>query len=268
MNNFKKSKRTQEVPVAPKKPAVVAKDKSNGIQLHTSDNYEFEGCACICITMKNVDPIHLAILDNLNLLKTWIHRSFFVFINCNSIDTTYENYKNYPNSIILNSQHEDMCKNRNMYLTFVLENKNTFDYMMVIDPYFSLWRPLNITSFNFLKLQDIEWNAMFANQSYKYYDIENLVTKDINITEVSQENKKQFIKDKQMHIPCNQEYITVDSAYGGFAVYKTQILHDTVKYTEDNHIGFNLSLFGSKSNMFIDPAFIIHTNPNNATVYL
>ena len=162
-----------------------------------------------------------------------------------------------------------MYKNRNMYLSFVCDNKNIFDYMIVIEPHVSLWKPLSLTSFNFLKLKDnTQWNAMFANQSYKYYDIENLVSKHINILEVSEENKKQFIKDKQFHIPPNADYIPVDSAYGGFAVYKTHIIHDKIKYMDDGHISFNLKLFGTTSNMFIDPAFVIDTNPKNAHVYL
>jgi hypothetical protein len=249
-------------------PIASIENNNKGIKLHISDNYEFEGCACFCITLKDVDPIHQALLANLLLLKTWMQKSFFVFVNCNSVDSTYENYKSYPNSIILNSLQDDMYKNRNMYLSFVCENKSIFDYMIVIDPHFSLWKPLSLSSFNFLKLKDTQWNAIFANQSYKYYDIENLITKDINILEVPEDEKKQFIKQKQFHIPSNSEYISVDSAYGGFAVYKTYILHETIKYEENNHISFNLKLFGSNSNMFIDPSFVIDTNPANAHIYL
>ena len=272
MSNLKKTNRPRNSTVRSslkqESDATSLHKNTNNISLHISDNYEFNGSACFCIMLHDNDNIHTSILKNLTLLKTWMHKSFFVFINNNSKDNTYENYKNYPNSIILNSSQEVMYKNRNMYLSFVCDNKNMFDYMMVIEPHVSLWKPLNINSFNFLKQTHTTWNAIFANQSYKYYDIENLVTKDINIREVSEDNKKQFIKDKQIHIPPTSEYIHVDSAYGGFAVYKTHILHDTVKYVDNSHISFNMRLFGTNSNMFIDPAFVIDTNPNNAYVYL
>jgi hypothetical protein len=109
---------------------------------------------------------------------------------------------------------------------------------------------------------------MFANQTYKYYDIESLVDDKKQVYRIDDmEVKQKKIKQYQVHIPKNSGLIPVNSAFGGFAVYKTSVLDTGNKYTTDNHISFNLNISKAYSKMFIDSSFIIETNPNNSFLY-
>jgi len=221
--------------------------------------------------LRNIDPISKQLLSNINSIKEWFNKTFFVFVNFNSIDNTYVLFKDIPNSILFNASIDEEYKVRNMYLKFVHENKDAFDYMMVIDPFTALSMPLKKDSFNCMLSHNVSsWDTVFANQSYKYYDIHNLITDTINIKNVTPENVGVFIKNEQKHIPSNMGLIPVKSAFGGFAIYKTYVLDSNNKYTVDGHVSFNLNLLNppNSNTVFIDSSFVIETNPSMAELYL
>jgi hypothetical protein len=223
------------------------------------------------MVLKNIDPISKQLLSNLDSIRGWFNKTFFVFVNFNSIDNTYTLFKDIPNSLLFNTSADEEYKVRNIYLKFVHENKEAFDYMMVIDPFTSLVMPLKKDSFNCMLSHNVSsWDAVFANQSYKYYDIPNLVTESIDITNILAGNVDTFIKKEQKHIPSNMGLIPVKSAFGGFAIYKTYILDSSNKYTRDGHVSFNLNLLNAQNSntMFIDSSFVIETSPSMAELYL
>ena len=243
---------------------------SNNITIHIGQNTRFAESACVCIMLHNVEQSMPSIVENINIFRNLFKRIFFVLIDNNSTDNTFQLCKNIPNSILLQSTGEEEYATRNMYLKFVYSNKTLFNYMIVIDADIALRNPLTMTSFKFLEAEMVDhWDVIFANQSYKYYDIQNLITPNFNIQDVSLDQVEKVIQNEQTHIPSDAGLIPVKSAYGGFAIYKTHILDINNKYTTDKHVSFNLRLHNKLPNikMFIDSSFVIETHSDNAYLY-
>jgi len=236
------------------------------LKLRLSNNPEsIQSSVCICILMNTSENLEM-ISKNLVYLQTLFNKSFVVFVvQPNSHVTDW--CKQHENSLTLETSFVEEYAKRNLYLKFVHENKRMFDYMMVVDPTISLTLKLNPESLGFFS-KNIDFNAIFANQTYKYYDIESLVDDRKRVHTIEDlDVRRKKIKQYQVHIPKNTELIPVSSAFGGLAVYKTNVLDPNNKYTVDNHISFNLNISSSYSKMFIDPSFLIETNPNNSFLY-
>jgi len=233
---------------------------TNGIKIYESSTGIFTS-ACICVLIKNTNNLE-NIIQNLIKVREVFKKTFIVFVSYN-LDTIYKEFlSNLENCLLINSnKYSEEFQLRNLYLKFVHENKNTFDLMMVIDP-INLCLPINTRSFNFL--ENLEFNVAFANQCYKYYDIDSLIDDYKNGSTIDPELKKEY----QKHISINSELIPVKSAFGGLAIYKTEILDLDNRYTIDNHITFNLRISQKYSKMFIVPSFLIETSPDNAYLYL
>jgi len=223
---------------------------------------------CICMLINQEFSKYLIqVKENLSFLQSTFDKTFTVFVTHNVDRGLLEHLTNLDNSIVIDSGSVNEYERRNLYLKFVQENKLMFNYMMVIDPNLSLTLPLKKSSFNFLS--DIEFNVAFANQTYKYYDIQSLVDGSKHVYTIEDENvKNEKIKQYQKHISKHNDLIPVQSAFGGFAIYNTNILDTSNKYTTDNHISFNLTISKQYSKMFIVPSFLIETHPNNAFLYV
>lgn len=244
-------------------PALMTSGKELKLRISNNPN-KIHASVCICIVM-NTDQDLQIISNNLSHLQALFEKSFIVFVvDCNSASVEW--CKQYENSVTIEATGEEYVK-RNMYLKVVHENKKIFTYMMVLDPQVSLTTKINPDSFRFLK-KNIEFSAMFANQTYKYYDIEYLVDEKKQVYSIENlEEKKRKIKQYQAHIPKHTGLIPVKSAFGGFAVYNTSVLDSNNTYTTDNHITFNVTISLAYSKMFIDSSFLIETNPNNSFLY-
>jgi len=224
--------------------------------------------ACICILLDNVEAHTKSVLTNISILQNLFSKTFFVFvINANN-KISEITFSKINHSIVIQTYETEEYKQRNLYLKFLHENKTLFDLMVVIDPLTCLITPLNPNVFSFLK-SDLKFSACFANQSYKYYDIENLVDDTRSVYLIPDESeKKQQIRFLQKHIHKESGNIPVKSAFGGFAIYKTAYLESDNRYTTDNHITFNLKVNIRDANMFIVSSFIIETSPEMASLYL
>lgn len=236
------------------------------LKLNVSNNPNKINCSvCICIIMNTTDMLEL-VSNNLSRLQSLFDKSFIVFV-VQSESSIIEWASRHENSITIQTTFTEEYEKRNLYLKFVHDNKSSFNYMMVVDPLISLKTPLKTESFEFLR-KDMDFNVMFANQTYKYYDIESLVDEKKQVYRIEDEELKQRkIRQYQVHIPKNTGLIPVNSAFGGLAVYKTSVLDSDNKYTTDNHISFNLKISTAYSKMFIDSSFLIETNPNNSFLY-
>jgi hypothetical protein len=207
---------------------------------------------CICMLLSNVSKHKDVIKNNIAYLQKHFNQSFIVFVNCTSSDSTEDDFSNIDNSMLINTNEKDEYNQRNIYLKFVHENKQIFNLLMVIDPLTCLISPLNIKSFEFLRDSQFKFSAVFANQSYKYYDIDNLISNKI---------------DRQTHISRYSEPLAVESAFGGFGIYNMNIIELDNKYASDNHISFNLNISKKHGNMFLLPSFIIETSSEIAYLY-
>lgn len=221
-----------------------------------NETFEFDQSVCVCMILKNVDKITNDIKKNIELLNLWFKSVFYIFVNANSNDNTHANFKKVSNSILLDTVYDDEATHRNLYFKSFYSSKEKFNVMMIIDPWISMRTTLKLRSFDFM-FHDrmLDWDICFANQTYKYYDLENLVL------------EKNEIPYKK-HIPSNSGLIMVKSAFGGFAVYKTSIFKNNLKYISDNYKNFNLQFSNQNLKMFIISDFLIETSPENAHLFL
>ena len=232
--------------------------KSNNSNIFNSLEYNFNYRVCICVVL---DGFNNTILENLIKIRSWFKTSFVVFsiYNCNEQEILQ--ISNFRHSVVFNSNNKNIITCRNDYLRFFLENTALFDAMIVIDS-LSLHTELSNESFCCFTEKEFDtWDVIFANQSYKYYDVDNLITEDTKEyhKETNPEIKNKLKKKHQVHIPSDSEPIPVKSAFGGLAIYKKTILSSDNYYRNDEHITFNLKISENTEKMFIYPSLVLET---------
>ncbi len=139
---------------------------------------------------------------------------------------------------------------RNQYISYIQKNEalRQFDYICILDfdrvnLLFSLSRLVQV----FNKIE-FEWDAIFANQLFRYYDIWAL-RHDVWCPEdcLWQVREKpsflshrdaysHFVKSRQINISLRHEPIEVKSAFGGLGLYKRELFKN-VRYVGINHQG-------------------------------
>ena len=180
---------------------------------------------------------------------------------------------------------------RNIYVEFVRNNyeKHLWSHVAVAD--------LDGMNLNLRKKAvdscfktNGEWDGLMANQRYGYYDIyalraKNWVEYDCfleldkvkksatapKLTKYSLLNfiilfkyydnfRKEIIYKKMKKISKNQALIKVDSAFGGFAIYKTNVFFNSNYTLSDSFSSEHVSFHKSKSNLqklfYINPKLI------------
>jgi hypothetical protein len=120
------------------------------------------------------------------------------------------------------------------------------------------------------------WDACFANQSGRYYDVWALRHPLWSPNDCWQQHAffRKFyrfpelalnasVRNRMIHIPRNSDWIEVDSAFGGFGIYKheTYLLGSYTGITSENlpiceHVPFHEGLRKSGKHLFINPQLI------------
>jgi len=226
--------------------------------------------ACICTVINSIRNMH-NIPQKMEQFNSILSEVFVVYVLTFSADDVIEKLSNNNTLILCLEDKEDtITKCRNVYLNFVIANKDLFDIMIVVDADRSLYNDIKPIYFTCLSNENIhKWNAVFANQSYKYYDIESLNGSIFNkdLSSLDEEEKKEMIKKYQQHIPDDCGLIPVRSAFGGLAIYKTSILHESIKYRSDGHKSFNMELSKDVPKMYIDSSLILESSELNNDCY-
>jgi glycosyltransferase involved in cell wall biosynthesis len=165
---------------------------------------------------------------------------------------------------------------RNYYAEQIRSNKafSKIDYVIVAD-LDNLNTLLNQAAFESC-WKRIDWDMCAANQNGPYYDIWALRHKDwcaedcwaqYNFLKTYrldfQENINTSVYSKMLKIPFDAEWIEVDSAFGGFAVYKKSAF-DCCEYIGINdageefceHTHFHKILKSNGAKLFINPQLI------------
>lgn len=179
---------------------------------------------------------------------------------------------------------------RNKYIEFLKERQNSperFDFVLVADldkVNSKLSRKSVVSCF----ANKLNWDACFANQSFGYYDLYALrapgwINHDIfkelrtafslinttdakwtNLVEYFQRDRlrKVHIYENMRRIPSHHSWIKVQSAFGGAAIYRADVLSST-DYSSINlnneiceHVDLNMKLHKQGMNLFINPQFI------------
>ena len=189
---------------------------------------------------------------------------------------------------------ERIRKCRNVYVEHVRNNIDfeEWDYVVVAD-LDGMNSALKDNSILKIFSSLTSWDACFPNQRYGYYDLYALREKSwmprdvfedlkvlrnlIPVTELNNfqilqkfkrllafdKARKLSIYDKMRNISKNDPWIIVDSAFGGLAIYKTNLFLDN-NYDSNNlqgpivseHVDFNLKCTSFGAKFFIVPFFI------------
>jgi hypothetical protein len=180
---------------------------------------------------------------------------------------------------------------RDIYVKYIRDNNviGKWDYVAVAD----------LDGMNF-KLRkngikscfetNIDWDGVMANQKFGYYDIYALrapgwveedcfismsrnkkMSKQPNISNISFINflvqfnyfdkfRKKYIYDQMKIIKNGNLFIKVDSAFGGFAIYKPIVflnsLYSTNQATQSEHVYFHKTSDNANRSFYINPELI------------
>jgi hypothetical protein len=191
-------------------------------------------------------------------------------------------------SKILPNRIERIAFCRNVYVDFIRNNykKYLWGYVAVAD----------LDGMNFkINKQGIDscfkvnkkWDGLMANQPYGYYDIYALRARGwveydcfLELSKVKKEStppkaskynllsffklfnyydklRKKIIFDKMIRLNQNRGLIKVDSAFGGFAIYKVDVFFDSDYQLSDSFSSEHVSFHRSKANL--QKSFYINT---------
>ncbi len=172
---------------------------------------------------------------------------------------------------------ENMAVARNTYLDYLRENSRLDSYQYVIVADFN-----NLNS----KLEKVAvdscfdnptWDVVTANQEGRYYDAWALrhplwSPNDCweqheffrKYTRFPESAVTYSMRSRMLRIPKDSEWIEVDSAFGGLAIYKASFLGSNARYSgikEDGkqiceHVPFHSNLKNEGATIFVNPAFI------------
>ena len=191
---------------------------------------------------------------------------------------------------------------RNQYVHWLRENYviKLWDYVIVVD-LDGMNKRIDAVAINSCFLSTISWDAVFANQKYGYYDIYalrhatwmpydcfrvlnimkqklqvKLLTKPIRAFLLKRiyfdQLRRKLIYDKMLKIPKNSDWIQVDSAFGGLAIYRTELFlkNDySIIYEKGHirseHIDFHEKCIKTNFKLYINPK-LINSNYNEYNV--
>jgi hypothetical protein len=172
---------------------------------------------------------------------------------------------------------ERLAIGRNKYLSYIRENIDPIKFPYIVIADFNL---LN----NKLTSEDVlsswsrdDWDVVTANQSRRYYDIwalrhplwspndcweqHEFIKKYIKIPEII---NAYSIRSRMLRIPKGSDWIPVESAFGGFAIYKSNFLMHNFFYEGKNeagnmiceHVYFNKKIKQSGGSIFINTSLV------------
>jgi hypothetical protein len=243
----------------PKKIEIQQKNEKDTLFIESNAPLKFSACICMVLS----GDLSYKKIDSLARLRSYFKETHIIFTASGLSEDALVRSVNYSTVIDLKTSEEYIL--RNAYIEFIRKNKDLFKFMIVIDDQL-LENEIKLSSLNCFKMVD-DWDAVFGNQSYKYYDIENLLTSETQPyhEEIDLAKKNELRRILQYHIPSDIEPIPVMSAYGGFAIYKIDMFPTNLEYKPDGHKSFNI-LFNKR--MFIWTSLILRTPPSLSSLYV
>ena len=243
-----------------------------------------------------------------NLLKTvealdnYLDSTYkeFLFVESDSDDdtvaileklaTSRSNFKylslgNLKSSIPRRTERIAFCRNK--YLAYLHENYANFEYLIVVD---SDGIVSNIDDSSVLSFPDNDWHALAANVNGYYYDLWALRAESwcnydcwkryrdlIRIGFTKYQSYKIAVWSPTIILNPRGSQLKVDSAFGGFTIYKVKSIPKSARYVGVDaegaeiceHVGFNLIIKSNNLNsgMFILPGLIVGKSPPEHTKY-
>ena len=175
------------------------------------------------------------------------------------------------------SRTSNMAMARNAYLSYLRDGSNLSKYKyIVIADFNNLNNKLNSDSIESCWTFD-SWDVVTANQSGRYYDIWALrhpIWSPNDCWEAVAFYRKYLkfpelalgyvVRARSIRIPRESEWIEVESAFGGLAIYKSEILNSDAIYdgrSSDGkeiceHVPFHNRLRLNGARIYVNPAMI------------
>lgn len=181
---------------------------------------------------------------------------------------------------------ERIAHGRNRLLEYI--SKSEYDYMIMID-LDSVLELFTHEQMQAIFKHDVNtWDGLTANCIGRYYDIWALridsvwdhsihgslwkspIDYDCWVKVRNFGDKKKYIGDNQIHIPGNSPLIPVNSAFGGFGIYKMSCIKGCVYNAHTGnivtceHVEFHRQMKEKNgARLFICPAFFVQGQPEH-----
>lgn len=168
---------------------------------------------------------------------------------------------------------------RNIYVDFIRNSEKKYDYIVVADMD-GMNKGLSKRAFSKVFSTKQDWHMCAANQKFGYYDIYALRASNWSENDYQRELqekksgskltywqedrlRKSVIYSKMRRIPRSSEWIKVESAFGGLAVYKSDIFRNfdyAARTNEESfeceHVTLHRKMIETGMKVFICPEMI------------
>ncbi len=254
------------------------------------DNIEIDlpGNAIVVGIVRDIESTIQGDFERLTKAFSRFNKLDFYVVESGSRDKSIEKlehlssrYKNFnfahldidPNS----NRTSNMANARNAYLEYLrIDAKySEYDYVVIAD-FNNLNNKLDSQSVNSC-WENTDWDVVTANQSGRYYDVWALrhplwspndcweaayfYRKFIRFPEVA---LAYALRARSFRIPKSAEWIEVDSAFGGLAIYKANLINSPALYSGLNlkgnavceHVPFNTEIRKHGAKIFVNPRMI------------
>jgi len=257
----------------------------------------FAGC------VRNCEVWLPKVLSNIKKYSSYFLESHFIFIENDSTDNTKNILKDWCNNKNYSSLSFDGLKDipqrglrlekaRNTYIKIIKDSKNLkkYNYLIVLDcddaSIFEIEKNSILKAIDFLN-SNKNIAAVFSNQRGLYYDMwtlrhEVLCPGDAweEVLDYTMENKvsdqiayENTFKKRKFSLNENEKPLEVNSAFGGFGIYKMNYVLDnkrsyigskvkqinknqSIKWQVCEHVEFNLGIKDLGGKLFILPYLI------------
>lgn len=285
----------QSIRTVPNSNPVVQSTIPTDIKTIANQDFKFNKSVAICGTIRNGEANFQTVCANVKKIAGWFKTAIIVVVESDSDDNTLKLWSEESSVNLIShgklrdrlpSRTQRLAFCRNTYLDLVLSRKKDIDLMINIDLDDILTEDLDDFLFEncMLETEYPNWDAVFANQSYRYYDIWALRDENIDFDCIeaihalkSRMPKPEAVGKFQRHIPRNSGLLPVKSAFGGLGVYKVSSLDQNSRYVGRvnnsnreicEHVPLNLYLTGKGCKLFIDSSMVLITPPSFSKYYV
>jgi glycosyltransferase involved in cell wall biosynthesis len=175
------------------------------------------------------------------------------------------------------SRTENMALARNAYLEYLRKDRLFKNYRFVVVADFNSLNDRISSAAVQSCFEKSTWDVVTANQSGKYYDswaLRHPLWSPNDCWEQHEFFRKYTkfperaitysLRSRMIKIPRNSEWIKVDSAFGGLAIYKAELFGSAAKYVGKTdsgrkiceHVPFHSTLVAHGAQIFINPRLI------------
>ncbi len=198
------------------------------------------------------------------LLTEWQrNNSNIIILGCGvNVNKCELNLPMYGSDIASGDRIKKMSYLRNIYLDYIKQYFNNYDYMTVID--FDIYGSffMDGVANSFYHMENKQIDALCSNGLNvinNYYDTFAFIELNNNIEYKTLEEKIKHDRDitKKINMRYNDPLYKVKSCFAGLAIYRiSKILNNSYDYPKGNILGCEHNYFHKNLNMYLNPSMI------------